>query len=135
VIRLNIAAQLNEEGKQSFDFDMGHAYGLALLSMLLEAEALPGEDAKYVHRMTREMLQAALQAYEGGPGEMKDKADVAIETAVKLLQVQLALGNAQDNDKFNDRLIDLYSRGYVFGLCDALIQAAGLTMMVRHLDY
>jgi hypothetical protein len=59
-----IAAQLKEEAKQSFDFDMGRGYGLALLSMLFESEALPGEDAEYVSRMALQMLQAALQVYE-----------------------------------------------------------------------
>ncbi|MCI0564003.1 MAG: hypothetical protein MN733_36470 [Nitrososphaera sp.] len=121
-----IAAQLNEEGKQSFDFDMGHAYGLALLSMLVEAEALPGDDAKYVHRMTLEILQAAPRHFEGGTEKGQDKADVAIETAVTLLQVQIALGNTEENDEFNERLIDSYSRGYIFGLCDALLQSAGV---------
>lgn len=121
-----IAAQLNDEGKRSFDFDMGHAYGLALLSMMIEAEALPGADAMYVQRITREMLQAALQAYEGGTDKSKDEADVAIETAVILLQVQIALGNTEENDEFNERLKDSYSRGYIFGLCDALLQSAGV---------
>ena len=54
------------------------------------------------------------------------KTDAAVETAVKLLQVQIALGDAEDNDEFDDRLIDFYSRGYIFGLCDAILQSSGV---------
>lgn len=92
----------------------------------------PGENAEYVHQMALQMLQAALRVYEDASKEglidkKKDKAEVAVETAVSLLQIQVELGNAEDNDKFNDRLIDPYSRGYVFGLCDALLQSAGVS--------
>jgi hypothetical protein len=122
-----IAAQLREKGKQFFDSDMGHAYGLALLSMLLETETLLGDDAEYVHHVTHDILQAALRAYEDVMKERKHKTDVAIEMAVKLLQIQLTLGNVEGNDKFNDRLIDLYGRGYIFGLCDVLVQSADVS--------
>lgn len=56
----------------------------------------------------------------------KGKFDAAVETAVGLLQVQISLGNAEDNPEFNERLTDRYSRGYMFGLCDALMQSAGV---------
>ncbi len=56
----------------------------------------------------------------------KGKSDAAIETAVALLQVQISLGDAEDNHEFNERIADKYSRGYIFGLCDALLQSAGI---------
>lgn len=54
------------------------------------------------------------------------KSTAAVEAAVGLLQVQISLGDAEDNDEFRERLFDLYSRGYIFGLCDALLQSAAV---------
>ena len=56
----------------------------------------------------------------------KGKSDATIETAVKLLQIQIDLGDTEDNHKFTTRLADRYSRGYIFGLSDALLQSAGI---------
>ncbi len=56
----------------------------------------------------------------------KRKSEVAAETAVGLLQVQISLGDVEDNHEFNERMTDRYSRGYIFGLCDALLQSAGV---------
>ena len=47
---------------------------------------------------------------------MNDNADVAIDVAVGLIEVQMAFG---DQSKLND----MYSRGYLFGLCDSLFQS------------
>ena len=56
----------------------------------------------------------------------QEKSDATIETAVNLLQIQIDLGDTEDNHEFTTRLADLYSRGYIFGLCDALLQSAGI---------
>ena len=54
------------------------------------------------------------------------RTDVAVEVAAKLIGVQLSLSDTRDNHQFEERLGDLYSRGYIWGLCDALIQSAGI---------
>jgi hypothetical protein len=56
----------------------------------------------------------------------KGKSDVIVETAVGLLQLQISLGNAEKNYKFKERIIDQFSRGYIFGLCDAVLQSSGI---------
>ena len=56
----------------------------------------------------------------------KEKSDATIETAVSLLQIQISLGDTEDNHEFTARLIDKYSRGYIFGHCDAILQSAGI---------
>jgi len=48
------------------------------------------------------------------------------EMAVGLLQMQISLGYIEDNPESNKRLTDRYSRGYIFGLCDALTQSANV---------
>jgi hypothetical protein len=54
----------------------------------------------------------------GRKKKKENQIDAAIETAVGLLQLQMSLANGQGADEF--------SRGYIFGLCDAIFQAAGV---------
>jgi hypothetical protein len=56
----------------------------------------------------------------------KRRINAAIEGAELLLHIQITLGDGEGNDEFNARLNRLYSRGYIFGLCDAELQAAGV---------
>lgn len=56
----------------------------------------------------------------------KKKSDAVVEIAMNLLQIQTALADAEDNHDFNERLVDKYSRGYIFGLCDAILQSADI---------
>ena len=44
---------------------------------------------------------------------MNDNTDVAIDVAVGLIEVQMAFGD-------QSKLSDMYSRGYLFGLCNSL---------------
>ena len=54
----------------------------------------------------------------------KKKLDATVDTAVGLLTIQIALGNADGSH--NDKLIDQYGRGYMYGMCDALTQTANI---------
>jgi len=56
----------------------------------------------------------------------KGPFDAAIKLATELLQIQVSLWGAQNNHEFKRRLMDLYSRGYILGLCDAVSQSAGV---------
>lgn len=59
-----ISKVLLQTAKTSFDLNMGRGYGLALLSAHLEAQTLPGEDAKFVLHVTQNMLDAALKGLD-----------------------------------------------------------------------
>lgn len=54
----------------------------------------------------------------------KKKLDATVDTALGLLNIQIALGNADGSN--NDKLIDQYGRGYMYGMCDALTQTANI---------
>lgn len=49
----------------------------------------------------------------------KKASSVAIEAAVGLIDFQLTTTNTSNNNK---KLFNEYSRGYIFGLCDSLLQ-------------
>ena len=57
--KLNISKELISKAKGKFKYDMGGGYGLALLSMYFESQALPGSDARFVEQSTRELLGSA----------------------------------------------------------------------------
>ena len=56
---------LTAKAREAFEMDMGRGYGLAILSMYLEASCLPGKDAQFVHETTKGLLDAALQVVAG----------------------------------------------------------------------
>ena len=56
----------------------------------------------------------------------KRKIDAAVEASIELLQSQITSSSASTNAEYNHRLADLYSRGYIFGICDCLLQSAGV---------
>jgi len=56
----------------------------------------------------------------------KKKTAAIITIAVELLQIQISMGDAEDNHSFKVRLTDKYSRGYIVGFCDAIFQSAGI---------
>jgi hypothetical protein len=55
----------------------------------------------------------------------KNKSDVLVEMALGLLQIQISLGSSEDNKKLNKITLDRFSRGYIFGLCDSVLQSSG----------
>ena len=55
-----------------------------------------------------------------------NKIDLAIETAVNMLQYQVQFGYHVDNVEFDNRLSDYYCRGYLMGFCDAYLQVLNL---------
>ncbi|MCG6873437.1 MAG: hypothetical protein LJE84_14240 [Gammaproteobacteria bacterium] len=55
-----------------------------------------------------------------------DKSGAVALTALRLLREQLNQARSASNPAFGARLIDSWSRGYVFGLCEALLEAAGV---------
>ena len=54
----------------------------------------------------------------------KIKIDAAVKASVELLQSQITSSDDKTNAEYNHRLTDLYSRGYIFGICDSLLQSA-----------
>ncbi len=63
--------------------------------------------------------------------EGKDNKEIfAINTATKLLKVQMQLGSSNDQKSFSKRLSDKFALGYMFGFNDAILQLAG----IRHED-
>lgn len=61
----------------------------------------------------------------------KGNTEAAIETVVGLLQLQISLGNVDHNRDVDERLTSKYSRGYIFGSCDAIFQSAGVSDQVE----
>ena len=59
--KARLAKQLRHQARQKFNFDMGAAYGISLLSMYIESQAVPGDQARRVQKGTQDILQAALQ--------------------------------------------------------------------------
>lgn len=53
--------------------------------------------------------------------------DAAFKVAYGLLIPQIILGYADDDHEFKNRVTDKYIRGYIFGLCDAIMQSAGVS--------
>lgn len=58
--KLKLAKELRQAGRRQFDLDMGGAYGIGLLSMWLESQAISGPDATFVFNTANGFLQAAL---------------------------------------------------------------------------
>ena len=60
--KLTLSSQLKNEADKIILTDVGHGYGLIMLSAFLEARALRGKDAYFVRQNTRELLTRALRA-------------------------------------------------------------------------
>lgn len=56
-----IAKEILRAAKEKFTLDLGAAYGLALTSMHIECQALPGDDARFVQLATTDILKTALE--------------------------------------------------------------------------
>ena len=56
----------------------------------------------------------------------KRKIDATVKASVELLQSQITFSGDKTNAEYNHRLTDLYSRGYIFGICDSLLQSTGM---------
>ena len=50
-----------------------------------------------------------------------------IDIAVSLIQIQAHFGSPTQDKESCDKLVSQYARGYIFGVCDALLQSAGVT--------
>ena len=74
-----IASELRKEAKKAFIFNMGEGHGLALLSMLIEAETLNSNDAKHVFIEINKMLSAALEVGKHSAEEPIERAEVIAE--------------------------------------------------------
>jgi len=59
--KLRLAKQIRQAAKQKFTFDMGTGYGLALLSMHIESQAVPGDHGRFVQSSSQGFVDAALQ--------------------------------------------------------------------------
>ena len=58
--RRDLAETFGAAGRQTFDYDVGGAYGLFLISAFLEASALPGQDARYALELVSQYHRQAL---------------------------------------------------------------------------
>lgn len=70
----------------------------------------------------RQVAGASWKSLFGFFKNNKSKSDSAVRIAVELLEVQLVLSGEEDDGKLDERVFDSYSRGYIFGVCDALLQ-------------
>lgn len=59
--KVRLAKQIKQRAKQKFTFDMGTGYGLALLSMYIESQAVSGEHGRFVATVSQDMINAARQ--------------------------------------------------------------------------
>lgn len=63
-----------------------------------------------------------------GKSKDKDRMKQAIKSIVELLNVQISLAvSFAEREEFNRRFIDEFSRGYILGFCDGLLQQYGYT--------
>ena len=74
--KLEISKMLKAKGRDAFKMDMGLAYGYFLLSMYIESSCLPGDDARFVHELTKNFLASALQVSEEIDDTVKNKTNV-----------------------------------------------------------
>jgi hypothetical protein len=62
-----IARGYRADAKNSYDLDIGASTAKALIASLLEASALPGDDARYVRELTEGVVTSAIN-YHGQRG-------------------------------------------------------------------
>ena len=58
--RRDLSEKFSAAGRETFDYNVGDAYGLFLVSAFLEASALPGQDAKYALELVSQYHRQAL---------------------------------------------------------------------------
>jgi len=62
--KARLAKQIRKAAERKFAFDIGAGYGLSLLSMHIESQAVPGNSGRIVQFTTRDFVKAALQLAE-----------------------------------------------------------------------
>lgn len=67
--KIRLAKQIRQAAKQKFTFDMGSGYGLALLSMHLESQTVPGDHGRFVQTAMQDFVKAALQVEQSAHPE------------------------------------------------------------------
>jgi hypothetical protein len=71
--KVRLAKQLRQFAKQKFTFDMGTGYGLALLSMYVESQAVPGPHGRFVESASQDFVSAARQVEQSMAGATSDE--------------------------------------------------------------
>src|SRR5665213_3484679 len=59
-----LAKAFQRQARSAFNLNMGKGFGLALLSAHIEAQVLPGDDARLVERLLTEFLGMAIDALD-----------------------------------------------------------------------
>lgn len=77
--KMRLAKQIRQAAKQKFTLDMGSGYGLALLSMHIESQAVPGDHGRFVQAATQDLLKSALEVEQSAHRATSDPVDSGAE--------------------------------------------------------
>lgn len=88
----DLAKLFIRRAKEKFKFRLGEAYGLALLGMFLEAQTLPGDDARFVEEHIQALIHLARSQINGSDAGEHTSEQERDALASEMIEIGKLLG-------------------------------------------